>query len=220
MLFHKFQKVPQFILNVPGFQSVKLPPNKYVNVSPGLWDRNRSGGIWRRLVVVCFSRAGGAPAGHEPPMTSSKLFYLKVLATMRGGSRDEWRVGGRTHPLLPSPSAWCRPPPRWASWGRAPARRRGTPPSSRTPARPRTPPWRHRRRRPRYRQHQRYGGVVMDRGICRRPTTPWPCWDSAHSSSDSAHSSSLPPSAWWIMEVWIVEYADFQLFIHYSLNVF
>jgi len=25
-----------------------------------------------------------------------------------------------------------------------------------------------------------------------------------------AHSSSLPPSAWWIIEVWIVEYADYQ----------
>jgi len=35
---------------------------------------------------------------------------------------------------------------------------------------------------------------------------PRPCWGSAH--------SSLPPSAWWIMEVWIVVHAYYQLFIH------
>jgi len=46
-------------------------------------------------------------------------------------------------------------------------------------------------------------------GSWSMPTTtmPWPCWDSAH-------SSSLPPSAWWIVEVSIVEDADYQLFIH------
>jgi len=36
---------------------------------------------------------------------------------------------------------------------------------------------------------------------------PWRCWCPAH-------SSSLPPSAWWIMEVWIVVHAYHQLFIH------
>jgi len=37
---------------------------------------------------------------------------------------------------------------------------------------------------------------------------PWPCWCPAH-------SSSLPPSAWWITEVRIVVHADYQLFIHW-----
>jgi len=33
----------------------------------------------------------------------------------------------------------------------------------------------------------------LDRGVC---LLPWPCWCSAH-------SSSLPPSVWWITEVWM-----------------
>jgi len=33
-------------------------------------------------------------------------------------------------------------------------------------------------------------------------------------SQDFLPSPSLPPSAWWIVEVWIVEYVDYQLFIH------
>jgi len=33
-------------------------------------------------------------------------------------------------------------------------------------------------------------------------------------NKDENRSSSLPPSAWWIMEVWIVVHADYQLFIH------
>jgi len=50
-----------------------------------------------------------------------------------------------------------------------------------------------------------HGG--LDRGICLLPNMPLPCWDSAH-------SSTLLPSAWWIVEVSIVEYASYQLFIH------
>jgi len=39
-----------------------------------------------------------------------------------------------------------------------------------------------------------------------------PCWCPAH-------SSSLPPSAWRIMEVWIVVHAYYQLFIHSVLLI-
>jgi len=45
---------------------------------------------------------------------------------------------------------------------------------------------------------------LMDRGPCLLLPMPWPCWDSAH-------SSSLPPSTWWIMEVWIVVHAYYYL---------
>jgi len=52
----------------------------------------------------------------------------------------------------------------------------------------------------------------LDRGIYLLPTMPWPCWCSAH-------SSSLPPSAWWIMEVWIVIHDYYQLFIHSVISI-
>jgi len=63
--------------------------------------------------------------------------------------------------------------------------------------------------------HSPCGSVDSLRVLHLPPTVQWhascllptmPCWCSAH-------SSSLPPSAWWIMEVWIVVHAYYQLFI-------
>lgn len=64
----------------------------------------------------------------------------KIWWNAEHGALAVWR-SRHIYPLLQSPSAWCRPPPLWVSWGRGPRQRRETPLSSRTPVHPRTPPW-------------------------------------------------------------------------------
>jgi len=105
MLFHKFQKVPQFLFKCPGFQSVgeKLLPKKHVTVLP-----------WRE-------RMRSATVGWEK-VQQQPLLGPKLRRNRAEPSGTERRGGPPRGALL---TAWRRRTP-----ARAAGRRRRSPPAS------------------------------------------------------------------------------------------